>query len=348
MAAAQRLALELAYPSNCRTIEVTFNYKEPRYKWDTDAEKWRKRDTTKTLRHTLNVCGPTCPTKLVSQVVKEEYFETVEKTRDVEYTVDVVKTRKIPYTEQEPRTRRVPYTVQVPRTREVPYQDTVTFYRDEKYTVQVPRTRREPYQVPVTRYRTRTVTETVYRDEGYRTWVSVPVQVSRTRYRTETRYRWVSGIAGPYRQSYTVRVPYTVMVTEYRRVAADRVRKVPVQVQRQVTESYIAMETRYREVSYTAPEERTRRIPYTTTVTRYRTEEYKETETRYREEEYTVSVTKYRVEPYVEKETRVREETYTVAEPRTRPVAQQVEQEQCPQHILDARALYRHQRSQAE
>ncbi|MYB23179.1 MAG: hypothetical protein F4066_09685 [Chloroflexi bacterium] len=338
--AAQRLALELAYPNNRQPLEITLDYQEPHYTWDSDAQAWRKTETTNTLSHTLIVTGPGCPVTYVNRMVEEYYLEPVERTRQVPYTVEVEKTRRLPYTVEETRTRRVPYSVGMPRTRQVPYDVQVTKYRDETYTVQVQKTRREAYQVPVTRYRTRTVTVTEYRQEGYRVWVDVPVQVTKTRYRTETRYRWVHDGLGGRLESYTVRVPYTVTVTEYRRTPVDRVRTVPVQVQRTITEPYLTTETRYRNVTYTVAEQRTRRVPYTVTETRYRTEHYIHRVTKYRTEEYTVEVTKYREETYTETETRYREETYTENVRRSRMVERRMPQEQCPPHIADARALY--------
>ncbi len=174
------------------------------------------------------------------------------------------------------------------------------------YTVEEPRTRRVPYTVDVNRTRT------------------VPYQVSVTRYRTETRYRWVHDGTGGRLESYTVRVPYTVTVTEYRGTPVDRVRTVPVQVQRTITEPYLTTETRYRSITYTLAEARTRRVPYTVTDTRHRTENYTVTETHYREETYTENVR------------------------RSRMVERRMPQEQCPPHIADARALYDQRASQQD
>lgn len=346
VAAAQRLALELAYPNNRKPLVISHDYEEPSYTWATDDQKWRKTNTTKTLSHTLIVTGPGCPAVNVKRMVEEYYTLPVEKTRQVPYEVEEERTRQVPYTVEETRTRQVPYTVEETRSRQVPYTVQVTKYRNETYTVQVPKTRREAYQVPVTRYRTRTVTETVYKQESYQTYVVTPVQVQKTRYRTETHYRWAYGITGWYREAYTVRVPYTVTVTEYRRTAVTRTRTVPVQVTRQVTEPYISMETRYRTVSYTEAEQRTRRVPYTVTETRYRTETYKVTVTKHRTETYTVTVTKHRTEKYTVTVTKYREEKYTENVRKSRMVERLVQEERCPPHIAAARALWDQQARQ--
>ena len=349
VAAAQRLALSLAYPNNRKPIEITHDYEEPSYTWNATDEKWGKTNTTKTLSHTFIVTGPGCPAVNVKRMVEEYYTLPVEKTRLVDYEVEEERTRQVPYTVQETRTRQVPYTVQETRSRQVPYDVQVTKYRNETYTVQVPKTRTITYQVPVTRYRTKTITETVYKQESYRVWVVTPVQVTKTRYRTETRWRWAQGFDGTlYQQKYTVRVPYTVTVTEYRRSLETRTRTVPVQVTRTVTEPYLSAETRTRTVSYTEAEQRTRRVAYTVTETRYRTETYTVPVTKHRTETYTVTVTKQRTEKYTVTVTKQREEKYTENVRKSRMVERTVKEERCPAHIADARAAWDQQAKQED
>ncbi len=73
VAAAQKLALDLAYPANCQTIQIAVQYKEPRYRWDAKKAKWSKTEVDQTQSTPLTICGPTCPTETQTVFVVEEY-----------------------------------------------------------------------------------------------------------------------------------------------------------------------------------------------------------------------------------------------------------------------------------